>query len=142
MEKYGYRGPIHDMVKSYLSDRWQYVGMNGKETNQKRITTGVPQGSILGPFLFLIYGFFQGNSRVSMFADDTTICNANKNLSFTMQLEIDLISDWMTSNTLAINIDKCEVMCFGSGNPPPLKVQDTPIQCKLSCKYLGLHVDK
>ena len=47
MEKYGYRGPIHDMIKSYLSGRWQYVDTNGKETNQKRITTGVPQGSIL-----------------------------------------------------------------------------------------------
>ena len=43
LEKYEYRGPIHDMMKSYLSDRWQYVGMNAKETNQKRITTGVPR---------------------------------------------------------------------------------------------------
>ena len=59
-----------------------------------------------------------------------------------MQPEIDLISDWMTSKKLTINTDKCEVMCFGSGNPPPLKVKNTPIQCKISCKYLGLHVDK
>ena len=48
---------------------------------------------------------------------------------FTMQLEIDLISDWMTSNELVIDIDKCEVMCFESGNPPPLNVKDTPSQC-------------
>ena len=59
-----------------------------------------------------------------------------------MQPEIDLISDWMTRNKLTINIDKCEVMCFGSGNPPPLKIKDTTIQCKISCKYLGLHIDK
>ena len=146
MEKYGYRGPIHDMMKSYLSDRWQYVDMNGKETNQKRITTGVPQGSILGPFLFLLYinnlDSSSGISKMSMFADDTTIFNAKKNVSFTMLTEIDLISGWMTSNELTINIDKCEVMCFGSGNPPPLKVKDTPMQCKISCKYLGLNVDK
>ena len=149
MEKYGYRGPIHDIMKSYLSDRWQYVDMNGKETNQKRITTGVPQGSILGPFLFLIryqqLGFCDsssGNSKMSMFADDTTIFNAKKKVSFRMQPEIDLISDCMTINKLTIKIHKCEVMCFGSGSPPPLKVKDTPIQCKISCKYLGLHVDK
>ena len=146
MEKYGYRGPIHDMMKSYLSDRWQYVNMNGKETNQKRITTGVPQGSILGPFLFLLYinnlDSFSGNNKVSMFADHTTRFNAKKNVSFTMQQEIDLISDWMKSDKLTINIDKCEVMCFGFGNPPPLKVKDTPMQFKKSCKYLGLHVDK
>ena len=82
MEKYGYKGPIHDMMKSYLSDRWQYVDMNGKETNQKRITTGVPQGSILGPFLFLLYinnlDSPGGNSKWSMFAYDTTIINAKK----------------------------------------------------------------
>ena len=144
MGKYGYRGSIHDMMKSYLSDRWQYVDMNGKETNQKRITTGVPQGSILGPFLFLLYinnlDSSSGNSKESMFANDTTFMQ--KNVSFTMQPGIDLISAWMTSNKLTINIDKCEVMCFGTGNPPPLTVEDTPIQCKISCKYLGLQVDK
>ena len=146
MEKYGYRGPIHDMMKRFLSDRWQYAKMNGKGTNQKRITTGVPQESILGLFLFLLYiinlDSSSENSKMSMFADDTTIFNAKKNVSFTMQPEIDFISDWMTNNRLTINIDKCEVLCFGSGNPPPLKIKDTPIQCKLSVKYLGLHVDK
>ena len=83
--------------------------MSGKETNQKRITTGIPQGSILGPFLFILYinnlDSSSGNSKVSMFADDTTIFNAKKK-SFTMQPEIDLISDWMTRNKLTINFDK------------------------------------
>ena len=82
MEKRGHRGPIHDMMKSYLSDRWQYVDMNGKVTNKNRITTGFPQGSILGLFLFLPYinnlDSSSGNSKVSMFADDTTINNAKK----------------------------------------------------------------
>ena len=134
MENYGYKGPIHDMMKNYLSDRWQYVDMNGKETNEKRIKTGVPQRSILGPFLFLLYvnnlESPSGKSKVSMFADDTTTFNAKKIVSFTMQPEIFLIFDWMTSNKLTINIEKCEVMCFGSGNPPPLKVEDTPIHKK------------
>ena len=84
---------------------------------------------------------FSGNSKVSMFADDPIIFNTKKNVSFTMQPEIDLISDWMTSDKLTISIDKCEVICFGSGNPP-LKLKDTPIQYNLSCKYLSLHVDK
>ena len=146
LDKYGYRGPIHDMMKSYLSDSWQYVDMNGKDRNQKRIITGVPQGSILGPFLFLLYiknlDSSSGSSKKSVFADDTAIFNAKKNVSFTMQRRIDLLSDWLTSNKLTINIEKFEVMYFGSGNPPPLEVKDTPIQCKISCKNLGLHVDK
>ena len=146
MEKCGCRGPIQDMMKSYLSDRWQFVDMIVEETNQKRITRSVPQGSILGPFLFLLHinnlDSFSGNSKMSMFANDTTIFNTEKNVSFSMQPEIVLNSDWMTSNKLTIIVDKCEVMCFGSGNPPPLKIKDTPIQCKISCKYLGLHVDK
>ena len=70
------------MMKSYLSDRWQNEDMNGKETNQKQITTGVPQVSILGPFLFLLYinnlDSSRGNSKMSMFANDTTIFNAKK----------------------------------------------------------------
>ena len=131
MGKYGYRGPIHDMMKIYFSERWQCVDTNGNETNQKRITTGVPQEAILETFLFLLYinnlDSFSGNSKVSMFADDTTIFNAKRNVSFTMQPEIHSISDWMTNNNLTIKIDKCEVMCFESGNPPPLKVKDTPI---------------
>ena len=71
-----------------------------------------------------------------MFADDT-IFNAKKNESFTMQPAIVSISDWMTSNKLTINIGKCEKMCFGSGNPHPLKIR--PIRCKIYCKYFGLH---
>ena len=113
---------------------------------KKRITTCVPQGCILGPILFLLYinnlDSSSGNSKMSMFADDATIFNAKKIVSFAMQPEIDLFSDRMASKKLTISIDRCENMCFGSGNPSPLKVKDTPIQCKISRKYLGLHVDK
>ena len=134
------------MMKIYLSDRWQFADMNGKEKNQKRITTSVPQGTIFGPFLFLLYinnlDSSGGNKKMSMFADDTTRFSAEKNVSFTMQPEMDSISEWMTSKKLTINIDKCEVLCFGSGNPAPLKIKDAPIQCKISCKNLGLLEDK
>ena len=135
----GYRGSIHDMMKCYLSDRRQYVDMNGEETSQDRITTGVPQGSILGLFRL---DSSSANSKVSMFADDTTIFKAKKKESFTLPPEKDLISDWTTSNKLTINFDKCEVMCLGSGNPPPLRVKDTPFHCKMSFKFLGMRVDK
>ena len=63
------------MMKCYLSDRRQYVDMNGEETSQDRITTGAPQGSILGLFRL---DSSSANSKVSMFADDTTIFKAKK----------------------------------------------------------------
>ena len=97
--------------------------MNGIEMNRTRITIGLPHGSIPGPFLFQLYikilDFSSENSEASMFADDTTSFNAKKNESFGMQPEVDSIFDWMTSIKLMINIDNCEVTCFGSGNPPP-----------------------
>ena len=79
MEKFILGGPIYDMMKSYLSDRWQYADMNGKETSKtdhNRCFTRIL------PFLFLLYiknlDSSSGNSKVSMFADDTTILKAKK----------------------------------------------------------------
>ena len=86
LEKYGYRGPIYKLLNSYLSDRWQYIDLNGTCTSKKQILTGVPQGSILGPFLFLLYindlDKNSGDSNVTMFADDTTLINAGKSKNF------------------------------------------------------------
>ena len=70
-----------------------------------------------------------------MFADDTTVTQRKKESS-TMQPEIDSIADWMTSNELTINIKKCVVVCFGSGNTPSLKVKDTQTNVKYLVKIL------
>ena len=50
IEKYGYRGKIHDLIKNYLQNRWQFVSVNGSSTQQVPITTDVPQRSVLGLF--------------------------------------------------------------------------------------------
>ena len=146
LEKYGYRGPIYKLLNSYLNDRWQYIDLNGTCTSKKQILTGVPQGSILGPFLFLLYindlDENSGDSNVTMFADDTTLINAGKSKNFSVQEDIDKITSWLIENKLTINVDKCEVMFFGSGNPQLLKIDENNQQFKSCCKYLGLYVDK
>ena len=74
LEHYGIRGQALDWLKSYLSNRQQFAYVNGKNSTKQKITYGVPQGSVLGPLLFLIFTNDIGNcteSKIRLFADDT-----------------------------------------------------------------------
>ena len=77
IKAYGLRGNINDLLKSYLCERKQYVSINGFDSEVKKVTCGVPQGSSLGPLLFLLYinDFYLCLSQTSCghFADDTFI---------------------------------------------------------------------
>ena len=67
LEQYGFRGPIFHLIQNYLQNRNQYVFHQGKNSSLSTLTTGVPQGSILSPFLF----FTVHQSRIAFIADDT-----------------------------------------------------------------------
>ena len=83
-----------------------------------------------------------GDRKVAVFADGTTLINAGLPSAFSMKKDIDAVSDWLAANKLIIIADKCEMMFFGSRNPQPLKMNDTSLKLKRSCKYLGVHLDK
>ena len=84
MSYYGFRGKFNELIKSFLSNRKQYVSINGYDSNELDINCGVPQGSTLGPLLFLIYindlQYSLTFSSASHFADDTCLTYASKNI--------------------------------------------------------------
>ena len=80
---YGLRGKINDLIRSYLNNRNQFVSINGTDSKVQKITCGVPQGSSLGPLLFLIFiNDFRRSCpyfKFTLYADDSTLyCNLNE----------------------------------------------------------------
>jgi hypothetical protein len=109
LEHYGIRGICFKWFKNYLENRKQTVKYNTIKSDEMIITSGVPQGSILGPILFLLYiNDIQNCSRIVsiiLFADDTNIFYSHtclKKLNEIMQTEIKKISDWLNTNILSL----------------------------------------
>ena len=131
LNNYGFRGPIYNIMVDYLSNRSQYVFVNGNRSDVAEIVTGNPQGSVLGPFLFLVYindfpQIFQNDNKIALFADDTSILKTAKG-SCNMQNDLDKICDWFNYNKLSINTTKCETMSFGSNYQNSLTVHNEVI---------------
>ena len=149
LDLYGIRGNANQWFRSYLSNRKQKVFVNGVESNFLLVNSGVPQGSILGPFLFLIYinDFEKATNYFSLrlFADDTSLTATGKDLDVLLQRinsELPAIYEWLCSNKLTLNLLNTQPRQKISFNLyPPLKLADQSLEKSYSVKYLGLIID-
>ena len=120
LDHYGIRGPPLELLKSYLTNRKQFTMVNGKKSSQFSIDIGVPQGSILGPLLFLIYINdlpLVSDLITKLFADDTCLVFSSKDLNL-LQIKINSeilkIENWLHSNKLSLNHQKTKFMLIHS----------------------------
>ncbi len=116
---YGIRDTALAWFKSYLCNRRQLVSINGFSSSLKDITCGVPQGSVLGPLLFLIYinDLPNATSVLSffLFADDTNIyleAEDLNSLTRTIDKELSKVKSWLNCSKSALNIDKTNFVLF------------------------------
>ena len=151
LEHYGIRGIALNWFANYLDNRQQFVTYNESCSNRQTMLCGVPQGSILGPILFLLYI----NDLVSvckhsmpfLFADDTNLFTSGNNLidlSKTVNDELKHISLWLKVNKLSLNIKKTHFMVFTSKKHIPkvtVFIDGHCIDEEISTKFLGIHID-
>ena len=116
---YGIRGTALNWLKSYLENRQQFVTINGKDSSKKAIQYGVPQGSILGPLLFVIYindiPEICKFAKFILYADDANIIvTGNSMIEISEQVTelCKVLLKWVDSNGLALNLKKTTYMIF------------------------------
>jgi hypothetical protein len=149
---YGFRGKVLSLFHSYLTNRKQYVQFLNHESSSLQINCGVPQGSILGPILFLLYinDIHKCSTllNIILFADDTTLTLKHKNineLTRLMNTELNKISEWMKANKLSINVTKTFYMLFRPTSSITsiinLAINGCVINRVSQIKFLGIFID-
>ena len=153
LEHVGIRGVAHRLFENYLSDRKQFVKLGNTCSNLEIVKCGVPQGSTLGPLLFLLYvndmhkAIATGNVR--LFADDTCILYSGKNINSLAKIvdkELSVLSGWFKVNVLSINVKKSNYMIIQNSrkkipNGIQINFDDISLVQCTNCKYLGVLID-
>ena len=138
---------------SYLCNRKQYVSVGTCKSDDQHITHGVPQGSVLGPLLFLLYinDFNKCSSffNFHIFADDTNLFCTNRSLSaleLSVNENLKSVSSWLVANKLSLNIDKTNFIIFhprqkAVNHKVILHINGQKLEQVKCIRYLGVYID-
>ena len=158
LEHYGVRQRELSWIQSYLSSRKQYCRVGGVDSETGEVEVGVPQGSCLGPLLFLIYindlPSAVQSSTVSMYADDTSLCLKSKDISQlneAINVDLERLDSWLKGNKLSLNVAKTQSMLIATkpkhrtlnnaAEKLNLEVRGRELDVVKKTKYFGVQVD-
>ena len=154
LEHYGIRGITNKWFETYLKDRQQFVSINDCNSQCASMPIGIPQGSVLGPLLFLLYinglNLAIKHCKVYHFADDTNLLYTNnsiKKLNKLLNKDLKNLTNWLNANKISLNVDKTEMILFKPTKKPldcqlKLKLNGKRLYQTSSFKYLGIKIDQ
>ena len=151
LKHYGFRGTFLKFLMSFVRNRKYFVNINGMNSHTRTVNIGVPQGSTLGPLLFLLYINDMKNCssilQFTQFADDTTSTYSCKNLldlQQTLEREILKVTHWLAANKLILNLTKTHCMLFTFKRKQQnlaIQINNTYIEEKTVTSFLGVQID-
>lgn len=140
---------VFHILKSYLSDRTFQIKYQNTITNLYPIESGIPQGSVLGPFLYVLYTSDlpeTQHTQIATFADDTAILSVHPDpgqASLNLQQSLDILTNWFKTWRININGTKSVHITFtlNRNSCPPVTINNSQLPQVTEVKYLGIHID-
>jgi len=149
LKNYGVTGPINNWIKDFLADRTQRVVCNGENSSSAPVLSGVPQGSVIGPLLFLVYiNDLPENVRstVRLFADDTImyLTVSGDSDAEVLQQDLNSLAEWEDKWKMSFHPDKCSVLRITRNKSTKIfnyKLRGHILNTETDSKYLGVTIN-